>query len=678
MSPRSISLPDPVFEPQPTPRLPTRQPNLHGNSYGNTLRPDAHHTTRLPRGAFGDGESELRGGIHIGLFAPDTVTFILYAPYKPYVSLVGEFNEWDTRSHPLLSDGQGTWWITLADPGPTRYGYYVAIDDQAHVWVADPYAHEVRWQSENEVWAWWPGAAQAVCSNPQPRKSGRPTPPLRDLVIYELCVRDFGGEWRGNRPHLGRFGDLLPRLDYLEKLGINAIELMPIQAFPGQSSWGYNPVFYFAPAEVYGSSQDFKRLVDACHERGVAVILDVAFNHAWGQHPYYQMYPPLYSPNGTQLQDWNPFFHHTPAAVNMWGGVDWDHFVPVTTRYFQDVVRFWLLEYGVDGFRFDWVCGVDYDSWNPMRADFNPYHGINAICWAARSVKPDCVLIGEFWQLAGTSMEKTSARLVNTTEMDAIWSGDFHHVLEDVLNERWQWEKQDIFRALGGFREQGFSSATQTVNFSCSHDEVRPEHEVKFYSWRNIRAPQGMGRHEAALRKGLLGLLAVLTAPGVPMIYAGQEFGEDTPRTIDFLPLTWSKLEHEAHRAHMEVVTRLIRLRRENDALRSDHIEFLANDFASEKLVRFRRWGENGQVVYVALNFEGTSRRVNLPFIEVNHGEGGSIESGIEPAVALKTGGWRDFVSNRRVAVEETDDGRQFDVLLGPWEGAVIGFDESL
>ncbi|MEZ4634307.1 MAG: alpha-amylase family glycosyl hydrolase [Caldilineaceae bacterium] len=90
---------------------------------------------------------------------------------------------------------------------------------------------------------------------------------------------------RKNQPRFGGFLDVIDRLDYLVELGINAIELMPVQQFPGESSWGYNPVFYFAPARSYGSPDDLMQLVDACHRRGIAVILDVVFNHVWGDHP---------------------------------------------------------------------------------------------------------------------------------------------------------------------------------------------------------------------------------------------------------------------------------------------------------------------------------------------------------------------------------------------------------
>jgi 1,4-alpha-glucan branching enzyme len=594
----------------------------------------AHTAERLP--------SDVRGGVHVDLVRPGTVTFVLHAPHKPFISVVGDFNGWDTRAHPLKTDGSGTWWTTLRHPGQTRYGFYVLVDDDTHAWVGDPYATEVDWTPK----APW-GVLGAKPHRFRWTDSAWRTPPLRDLVIYEACVRDAAGVWHGNRPLYGNFERLRSLIPHMVRTGVNAVELMPIQAFPGDSSWGYNPVFYHAIANTYGSPLDFKAFVNECHRSGIAVILDVAFNHAWGEHPYYQMYPPMYGPNGERWADWNPFFHHTPSAINMWGGVDWDHFDPETTRYFQDVVRFWLQEYHVDGFRFDWVGGVDYDHRNPHEPGFNPYHGISAICWAAKAVKPDCILVGEFWTLEGTHGDKTAQKLVHETPMDAVWNGYFHHNMEDVLNHRWQWEKKDICRTIGGFRELGYVSATQVINYTASHDEVRPEHEIKFYSAGHVERPKGMGIQDAALALARCGLVALLSAPGVPMIYAGQEYGEDSPRTIDFAPMQWSKMGRKEGAEHYRVVQRLIRARRTHAALRSDWIEFLPTDFAHEKVVRFRRWDAEGRGAVVAINFGHETRSVGLPFPHL--------------------GSWRDVVSNRSRKVEH----EYVTVRLGPYSAVL-------
>jgi 1,4-alpha-glucan branching enzyme len=586
---------------------------------------------------------DLRGGAHHQLMGEGTVTFVLHAPYKQYVSLVGDFNGWDARTHRMVTNGSGCWWITLPHPGSTRYGFYVAIDDQSHAWVGDPYATHLRWDQDGP-WAYLPDQEAPFAWSDQ----GWQTPPLRDLVIYELCVRDFAGGWRQDRHEYGNFRTMLNYVDYLADTGVNAVEIMPIQAFPGDSSWGYNPVFYFAIAGTYGTPREFKMFVNSCHRRGMAVILDVALNHAWGEHPYYNVYPAMFGMQGEWLADWNPFFHHTPQAINMWGGVDWDHFAPVTTRYFQDVVRYWLDEFHVDGFRFDWVCGVDYNSSDPMQPGFNPYNGISAIAWAARQAKRDCVLIGEYWPLEGTHPDKTAAKLVAETEMDAAWNGTFHHTVDQALNQRWAWETQDIFRALGGFRDEGFQAATAIVNYTCCHDEVRPEHEIKYYSLNHIRRPAGMNLQELALAKARLGLAALFAAPGVPMIYAGQEYGEDAPRTIDFCPLNWDRLKRSLHRNHYELVCRLIWARRTLPALRSDHIYFETDDFARDKVMRFRRWDDNGGAVTAALNWDEVGKRVQVP---VAYG-----------------GWWHDLISDRTYHLAAGY--AQFE--LGPWQPVIL------
>ena len=299
-----------------------------------------------------------RGGAFRDYEQPGTVTFFLTAPDKTTAHVTGDFNGWSTLATPMETDGRGTFWVTVPLRGATHYRFVVAQDEagQQRVAVADPYAREIRWDQagpkaflgDDPPYVWHDQAWQR--------------PPLRELAIYELGVRDFSGTKRQWQDQYGDFDGARARLDHLARLGVNAIELMPISEFPGDSSWGYNPVFYMAPKWLYGRPAQFKALVDEAHQRGIAVILDMVFNHAWADHPYHRMYPPLYSSDGKPLPDLNPFFHHPENGhANSWGGVDWDHGSPYTLAYMQDVVRFWLEEYRVDGFRFDWVGGVEWD-----------------------------------------------------------------------------------------------------------------------------------------------------------------------------------------------------------------------------------------------------------------------------------------------------------------------------
>lgn len=590
-----------------------------------------------------------RGGPRSDPADPRLVTFYLTAPFKPAAALVGDFNGWNPRANPMQTDGKGLFWATARLTGPTHYRFVVTLDGSGKkVTVADPYAREIRWDAVG------PKAFYAVEPPYAWRDrdaSGAPwrRPPLSDLTIYELCVRDFNGRQDGSRAQYGQFGDVQQRLDHLVQLGVNAIELMPITEFPGDSSWGYNPVFYMAPKWTYGRPSEFKALVDACHARGIAVILDMVFNHAWPDHPYYKMYPPLFGPRGEMLEDLNPFFHHHHNShANAWGGLDWEHSSQYVVAYMQDIVRFWLQEHHVDGFRFDWLGGVEYDPFQPHKEGFDPFSGIAPIAYAAREACPDCYLIGEYWPIHGTNPAKTAAKLVRETEIDAVWNGAFHHGMENALFQTWQWEQQDMAHVVGGFRQQGFTAVSQVVNYICNHDERRPEYEIphwrdyiQYAALRKNGEDESLSRWEVALHKARLGLAVLFTAPGTPLLLAGQEFGDDSPRTIDFWPLDWRKLDSPQGREQFEFVRRLVSLRQTHPALRSDCIEFYLDDFRRYKVLRYKRWDPaSGDVVVVAANFDSVAQKVGLGFPA--DGWWRNPLTGTRHAIK---GHWRDFIA---------------------------------
>lgn len=579
-----------------------------------------------------------RGGAHRDLAGRGVATFCLTAPGKEAAWVVGDFNGWNPAATPMHTDGNGYFWVTVPVAGRVRYQFVVPQDESGkRVWVADPYAREIVWDRYGP---------KAVLADDPPyvwHDEDWRRPALRDLVIYELCVRDFAGEKRNRQDRFGTFAGILQKLDHIAALGVNAIELMPISEFPGDSSWGYNPVFYMAPKHLYGRPADLKALIDAAHRRGIAVILDMVFNHAWPDQPYYRMYPPLFGPNGEPREDRNPFFHHhNNGHANGWGGLDWDHASPWTTAYMQDIVRFWLQEYHVDGFRFDWLGGVEYDPARPERDSFDPFIGIAPIARTAREIQPTAYLIGEYWPIHGTNPAKTAARLVHETEIDAVWNGAFHHALEACLFQTWQWERQDMPAALGGFRQQGFTRGDQVINYVVSHDERRPEHEIQFWgahiAWCDPAPEPFASRWELALRKARLGLVALLTSPGVPMLYAGQEFGEDSPRTIEFWPLDWQKLKLPQGQEQFAFYRKLIHLRAGHPALRSDHIEYYWDDFPRFKVLRYKRWDGNGDVVVVGLNFDCVTQRVGLGFPH-----NGPWHEVLSDAIVPVEGYWRDF-----------------------------------
>jgi len=240
-------------------------------------------------------------GLHQGINYIDdnTVTLVLYAPYKQYIFAVGEHSNWmlQEASYMHLDPDNATWWVTLTglDVGK-EYPYQYFIDGT--LWVADPLAEKVLdpWNDSYISEATYPGLIDyptgkasgivSVFQTAQPEYTWAIpefTPPAdEDLVVYELLVRDFVAA--------RNYQTLVDTLSYLKNLGINAIELMPVMEFEGNESWGYNPSFFIALDKYYGTREAFKIFVDSCHANGIAVILDIAMNHAFGQSPLVQMW----------------------------------------------------------------------------------------------------------------------------------------------------------------------------------------------------------------------------------------------------------------------------------------------------------------------------------------------------------------------------------------------------
>ncbi len=593
----------------------------------------------------------LHGGAHVNLIEDGTVTFVLPAPFKPYVSVVGEFNAWDVRAHPMYFDGDRLWWCTIRLTRPTRYQFYVEIDDVINrVRVGDPYARQVQWDNNG------PNAYLSFCE-PYTWQVENWTPPrLNELVIYELCVRDFGGRRDPHADVYGTFGDVVNRLPYLRQLGINAIELLPVAQFPMNSAWGTNPVFFMAPERTYGAPNDFKALVDAAHRHGIAVILDMVFNKGWQDHPYYLIYPPMLSADGRPMTDWNPFFRHSWHADDP--SVHLDCWSELTLTYLRDVVRFWLEEYRIDGLRFDGVGTLDFDPRNPRRPNFDPERGIAALACEARQANPNAILIADYTVVPGSNPAKSAGRLVSETEIDAVWCELFPGLLANVLAEGCQWEREALDRALAGCLEVGLDDGCHLVNYLANYRTPRPLHTIKFHSFYSLQphpsvADKYQTADEVALRKSRLGLVALLTSVGTPMLLAGQEFAEDSANTVYFNPLDWTMLGRPQNQEHLDFARQLVRLRREHPALRTPHLAFYVNDLANEQLLCFKRWDEAGEALVVALNFGGAPRQVRLRFPAPGRWRevfSGAVMEADEQEAAIEVPEWCGLVFVRQAA----------------------------
>lgn len=505
----------------------------------------------------------------IGFGATDhgdgAATFALYAPGKRFVSLVGDFNGWNPVADVMSLAPDGTWWITRPlEPGTHLYQYVI----EGSQFLADPYSRDVEWKDEEGIETHRPERARSVLTVGEPAfawtDGGFERPPLNGLVIYELNIDDVG-------PGEG-FTGVVARLDYIRDLGVNAIEPMPFNEFPGSWSWGYNPAFHFAPESAYGTPADLKRLVDEAHRRGLAVVMDLVLNHMEWNAPLFQLYGRDYGAS--------PYFHE--FLGENWGFPDLEQASPAFKRYVADLLKFWIEEYHVDGFRYDatrWVGWEGYNDW-----------GASWFAYAAKQADSNTYQIAEHLP--------TDPDLASRTEVDAQWHDHFRWRLREMI--RGAKLDRDEFERIMDPRRLGFSNSFERVAYVESHDEERLLREL-------ADDPE-----EEAVRRALSALAIVLTAPGVPMVYAGQELGEATPKAVAPNPLHWAKREEPAYRPLFDGFRVLAKLRTTNPALRTEDIRF--RPFTPENVAVYER-GSPGAGVIVAVNFGQTEEpaAVELP-----------------------------------------------------------------
>lgn len=335
---------------------------------------DTFYYTVKPRPAVAEPPAGTRDGItYLG---PDRVRLSLFAPKKDFVYVIGEFNNWTPGAGYLMHrrpDGQG-FWLEISNLPPGQEVTYQYLVDGSLA-VADPYAAKVLDPDHDRfLQASYPGLKPyparatgivSVLQTAQPAYAWQvrdfKRPDARNLVVYELLLRDFVAT--------RQYKTLADTLSYLKRLGVNAIELMPVTEFSGNDSWGYNPIFYLAPDKAYGPADDLKAFIDQCHAQGIAVILDMVLNQADYEFPYVKMYW-----DGSKPAADNPFFN--PQATHPFSVFfDFNHESAATQTLVQRVNRYWLEEFKVDGFRFDLSKGFtqknsgnNVDSWSAYDA----------------------------------------------------------------------------------------------------------------------------------------------------------------------------------------------------------------------------------------------------------------------------------------------------------------------
>lgn len=589
-----------------------------------------------------------------------TATLVLHAPNKSNVIVLGDFNNWTpSLSYQMnrTTDGQ-RYWINLTGLNPgTEYAFQYLVDNSLR--VADPYSEKVLdpWNDQyiNDV----PGypVYPNLKAYPNGKTDGivgvlqtaKPTyswqvpnfsrPDQNKLLVYELHLRDFVKEhcWKALKDTLG----------YLEKLGINAIELMPFNEFDGNDSWGYNPNFFFAADKYYGPDSDLKSFIDECHKRGIAVIQDIVFNHAWGTCPLAQLY---WDGTNNRPAAGNPWFNQT--APHPYGfGNDFNFQSTATQNFFQRCLEFWMTEYKVDGFRFDLSKGFT-----------QKYTGGDVGAWSAY----DGERIGHVKRLADQIWNVSSTGYVILEHLgDWYEENEYMNYKQGMmpwqrfdnqfseLNMGWSGAGQDI-STIYYKHNNNFSRPLRMGNLE-SHDEERIAFKSKSYGNSGNAAhdvktlPVYTGRMQAS---GAFHLLV----PGPKMIWQFSELGYDhsintcgngTVGTgdacrTDRKPIRWDYLQNSDRKGLYDAWSALMKLKKTYGQV------FLQDLDAGYDLglSRFK-------------NFSITN--ANVSFVVIGNFD---VFSGTKTIYFPSTGTWTDYMTGNTL----TNTNNNWGITLNPGE----------
>lgn len=551
--------------------------------------------------------SGLKQGITYGADGT-SVTLCTYAASRTEsakrVFLLGDMTDWKlSKDYQLYKDGN-YFWITLT--GLTkgkeyRFQYAVERADGVRKQICDLYSEKVlhpddKWEPKtaDPTLISYPtkGADGGYVTVIQPGKADYnwssatlnfKRPNKNNLIIYETWVLDY--------TTTRTFKGLMDRLDYIQNLGVNAIELMPITEFEGNQSWGYNPTLYFAMDKSYGKAEDMKAFVDACHQRGIAVILDMVFNHTTGQNPMAKLYPwTSSSPTETELR-FNPWFNVSTEVKhdNNDYGEDWNHGFEPAHEMFTRALQYWLKEFKVDGYRLDLshgICGRNtYDAVDQLKDYYDK---------GVKAVSSDAYMILEHW---GSSMGSDRPKLINYGMQ--CWANTNNAYCQTAMG----WLKDG----------DSFDEANQDgyISYCESHDEERMQYKAKAYGNGDLQTNEAARLGRVAENVAFNVLLN-----GSHMLWQFEEIGYDI--SIDQNGRTGTKPNPKTkgyftQAERVDAFTKSAQVITLRTQLMPSVFEGnpTASSISSGKALRTIQWGSN---VFVAANFDvNGNQAVTLP-----------------------------------------------------------------
>lgn len=495
-----------------------------------------------------------------------SVTLVLRAPGKTSATVIGEFNNWTPAVMNKTPDAKFFWITVNGLNAGIEYAYQYVVDN--NIKIADPYAQKILDPFNDaaissttypalKVYPPGQSGMVSVLQTAEPAYTwgvnNFTKADKRGLVIYELLARDFvaAHDWK----------TIKDTLSYLKRLGVNAIEVMPWTEFEGNNSWGYNTFQYFAPDKYYGPKNTLKQFIDTCHKNGIAVIMDIVLNHTYGPSPLRDLY---YDAGNNRPAANNPWYN--AVAPHAFGfGDDFNHESADTKYFFGRVLKHWINEYKIDGYRVDFSKGLTQKV-SANDAEFSAYDAsrialIKGYADSIRSADPNNYIILEhfcanneekslsdtsglmLWSNVWTQYQEASMGYINTSNFDGVT-----HV------------------------SKGWASP-HLVGFMESHDEER-------VTFKNIKYGNSSGSYSVkdtatALKRMELNAAFLLTIPGPKMIWQFGELGYDYSRCylatngeggdcntkLDPKPIRWDYQADTRRRNVFNVYSGLNRLR---------------------------------------------------------------------------------------------------------------------
>ncbi|MGO4913563.1 alpha-amylase family glycosyl hydrolase [Leeuwenhoekiella sp. W20_SRS_FM14] len=509
-------------------------------------------------------------------------TFRVWAPNADKLFVTGDFNDWSDTALEMEFEENG-YWAATTDKAKERdeYKFLIHNGDQK-LYRNDPYAFELTNSNGNSIIRTldfdWEDDEFII-------------PSWNSLVIYELHVGTFN---RKNPDAVGTFEDVIEKLPYLKGLGINCLELLPVAEFAGGISWGYNPAHPFAIEQDYGGPDGLAKLVKEAHKVGIAIIMDVVYNH-FGPSDV-----DLWQFDGWSANDKGGiYFYNDHRSETPWGDTRPDYGREEVRQYLRDNALMWIEKYHCDGLRLDATSYIRYEG-GGLGEDVVIEEGnqmMREINQQLQDKYPHIITIAE--DLKGQEIV-TNSLADGGIGYGSQWDMNFVHPVRKVLTDIND-DTRDLQAIVDALEYTYSGDVFKRIIYTESHDEVANG---------KARVPEEIQPGDAesgfAKKRALLGIVLTLTAPGIPMLFQGQEFIEDE-YFQDTEGLDWEK--QERLKGISRLVGDVIKLRTGSyegtDGLRGQNLTIVHFNLET-KILAYIRGGEGEQPVLVILNFSNT------------------------------------------------------------------------